>query len=68
MITVSIAINGEPIAARSAKNTTIQNDQGQTKYITDAGDVIWHNQSDRAVVLAKKMLDTIQTDMDKERS
>lgn len=67
MITVSIAVNGEPIFARSARNQGEKNKKDETKYITDAGDVIWHKRSDKAIKLAKKMLDTIEEEMEKER-
>ena len=61
MITVSILINGQPIFTRSARNQDNEKDEkGETKYITDAGDVIWHKRCDGAVELAKAMLDTIK--------
>lgn len=61
MITVSILINGQPIFTRSARNQDNEQDEnGETKYITDAGDVIWHDRKNGAIVLAKVMLDTIK--------
>jgi len=60
MITVSISINGEPIFTRSVKNQSKTNTKNQTLYITDANDKIWHEQSEGAIELAKKMLDTIK--------
>lgn len=64
MITVSIAINGEPIFARSAKNHVVKNRDDETKYVTDAGDVIWHksDMENGAIELAKSMLDSIKTE------
>lgn len=61
MITVSILINGQPIFTRSARNQDDeQNENGETKYVTDANDVIWHDRRNGAVELAKAMLNTIQ--------
>lgn len=63
MITVSISINGEPIFARSARNQDGEtNNKSETKYITDAGDVIWHDRENGAIELAKEMLDSIKTE------
>ena len=33
---------------------------GQTRYETDTGKMIWHCEEDGAVVLARKLLDTIK--------
>jgi hypothetical protein len=58
MISVHIAINGTPILARSAVRR-----EGLTQpftYDCDDGTVIEHNYGDGAVVLAKKLLDTIK--------
>ena len=63
MITVSISINGDPIFARSARNQSVI-ENGKTKYVTDANDVIWHDRDNGAIELAKKMLDTINVDME----
>lgn len=62
MITVAILINGQPIVAKNAVNQAEENEHGETKYLTDAGEVIWHKRSDGARVLAKKLLDTIRND------
>ena len=62
MIAVSISINAESILARSARNQDVKNSEGETLYVTDAGDEIYHLQSDGAVELAIKMLKTINTD------
>lgn len=61
MITVSILINGQPLFTRSARNQDDeQNEKLETKYVTDANDVIWHDRNNGAIELAKKMLDTIK--------
>ena len=59
MISVSIAINGNTIMARSAVNTT-QSDENGTIYKVDDGSILYHNPNEGAVVLAKKLLDTIK--------
>lgn len=56
MLTVSILINGNPIMARSA--VRVENN-GQCFYQVDTGEKITHDPKDGAVVLAKKLLDTI---------
>jgi hypothetical protein len=60
MISVAIMINGNPIIARSAVNKMETNKDGQIRYACDDGSNIWHYPQDGAVVLAKKMLDTIR--------
>jgi len=62
MITVSILINGNPLMARSAVNVSDPycNKDGTCNYKLDTGKIIRHNPNDGAVVLAKKMLDTIK--------
>jgi hypothetical protein len=55
MITVSIAINGQPIATRSAVNI------GYGRYRCDEGTIITHKRENGAMELAKKMLDTVVT-------
>ena len=62
MITVAILINGQPIVARNAVNKIERNDKGETKYLTDSGEVVWHHRKDGAVVLAHKLLDLIKND------
>lgn len=60
MITVAVLINGQPIYTRTAVNKKEENGKGETKYVTDAGDVIFHHRLLGAVELAKLMLDTIE--------
>ncbi len=59
VITVTIFINGKPIYTRSAVNKGHMG-RGVYKYDLDDGSVIGHKPDDGAVVLAKKMLDTIK--------
>lgn len=56
MIGVYITINGVPIVARTAVNRLKE----RGAYIGDDGSEIKHNPDDGAVVLAIKMLQTIQ--------
>ena len=60
MITVAILINGQPIMSRSAINKGDEDTMGRTRYACDDGSHIRHNPGDGAVILAKKMLDTIK--------
>ena len=72
MLTVSIAINGAVIFARSAVNTgewekdCISPETGQPDdeywqiYKADTGEVVDHHPADGAVVLAGKLLATIK--------
>lgn len=63
MITVSIAINGTVIYARTAVNKgRVDLDSGEDRcyYLLDTGAPLTHTRSDGAVVLAKMMLDTIK--------
>ncbi len=57
---VSININGNVLMARSCRNTGESDGEGRTRYVVDDGSVVWHRQSDGAVELAKKLLETIQ--------
>jgi hypothetical protein len=59
VITVTIFINGNPIYTRSACNRSEKNKDGDTKYETDTGEIIWHERDDGAIELAKQMLNTI---------
>ncbi len=59
MITVSILINGEPIFTRSATRRE-EDVLKENTYKVDTGDIIKHKYKDGAVILAKKMLDTIR--------
>ena len=59
MITVAILINGNPIMARSAVNTGKLAKDDEIIYHCDDGQKIRHNPDHGAVVLAKKLLDTI---------
>ena len=58
MITVTIFVNGSPVYSRSARNVTGKS-SGPNRYLVDTGDVIQHFREEGAVVLAKKMLDTV---------
>ena len=60
MITVTIFVNGAPILSRSATriNKTVIKGK-KSHYKVDTGDTITHDYDDGAVILAKKMLDTI---------
>lgn len=60
MITVSIAINGEVIFARTAVNRLKEHGV----YILDTGERIHHNPDEGAVALAHKMLASIEADPD----
>ena len=64
MITVKIEINGHVIYCRSVVNITNEQYSGVgnhlNKYKNDDGKIIHHYPKDGAIVLAKKMLDTIQ--------
>lgn len=60
MITVAILINGQPLVAKNAINQKRTNEKGQTAYLTDAGELIWHDRDEGAVVLAHLLLDTIR--------
>jgi len=59
MITVTILINGHPIYTRSAVNKGKFNKMYH-RYEVDDGSEIAHRRKEGAVVLAKKMLDTIK--------
>jgi len=65
MITVSIAINGVVIAARSAVNITPLcgdkeiDENSPNIYKLDTGAKIIHTPKEGAVTLAKRMLDTL---------
>lgn len=61
MLTVAILINGNPIVAKNAVNKGTRDD-GMTEYLTDSGETILHKRGDGAVVLARKLLDTIRND------
>lgn len=55
MITVTVAINGKVIYARTAVNRIKE----RGGYECDEGTLIQHDPEDGAVALAKKLLDTI---------
>ena len=59
VLSVSIAINGEPIFARSAVNRGEQ-PSGFTKYEVDDGSTVLHKPEDGAVKLAIQLLKTIK--------
>jgi len=60
MITVSIAINGEPIFTRTAVNTAQVLENGCTVYELDCESKVHHRCEDGVVKLAKKMLGKIK--------
>lgn len=60
MIIVQISINHQVIVLRGGTNMSEINKKGETKYQCDTGDIIWHKREDGAVVLAKKLLDTVK--------
>jgi hypothetical protein len=60
MITVAILINGNPLMARSAKDTGYKTPDGSKFYLCDTGEKIIHRQDAGAVELAIKMLRTIR--------
>jgi len=62
MITVAILINGHPIVAKNAVNQNETDSKGRTKYLTDSGEIIWHERKEGAVALAKKLLNGIRND------
>ena len=66
MLTVTIAINGQVIFARSAVNTGRVSD-GDTAYKNDDGKTVWHNPEDGAIVLATKLLGTIKEQKSKKK-
>lgn len=61
MITVTIAINGNVIMARSAVNRLAE----IGKYVCDDETLIEHDPADGAVMLAAKMLGTLHDDPDR---
>lgn len=60
VISVSIAINGEPIFARSATNVGDVKPNGHSKYLVDDGSTLIHRRDDGAVKLAIELLRTIK--------
>lgn len=60
MISVAIMINGNVIMARSAVNTRQADSKGKIAYKVDDGTMVYHDPDEGAVVLAKKLLDTIK--------
>jgi hypothetical protein len=60
MISVSIAINGVTIMARSAVNQAKQNEHGETEYLVDDGSTVWHDPENGPVLLAIQLLETIK--------
>lgn len=59
MITVTIAINGHTIYARSAVRVETGKPGEPNLYSVDDGTMLAHKYHDGAVALAKRMLDTI---------
>ena len=60
MISVNININETTIYTRSAVRIEDEDGNGKATYKVDDGTIIRHNPKDGAVVLVKKMLDTIK--------
>jgi hypothetical protein len=60
MITVAILINGNPLMARSAKDTGYKTPDGSKIYLCDTGEKIIHHRDAGAVELAIKLLRTIR--------
>jgi hypothetical protein len=60
MLGVTIHVNGTVIYARTAVNRGKPDKNGMVVYETDTGITVRHNPKDGAVVLAKKLLDTIK--------
>lgn len=58
MLTVQILINGQVLFARSCSRTS--EDQDVSIYQSDDGTEIEHKASDGAIVLARKLLETIK--------
>jgi len=58
MITVTILINGQPVATRSAKRVLKEKDY--CKYRMDDGNIIKHKPEKGAIHLAKLMLNKIK--------
>ena len=58
MITVTVAINGQPIYTRSAVREELRDGVGY--YAVDDGSVLAHKYDDGAVALAIKLLKTIK--------
>ena len=55
-----IRVNGRVVVARSCVNTGERTDDGEVVYEVDDGSEVCHFPSDGAVVLAKKLLDTVE--------
>ncbi len=60
MLGVNIHINGTVIYSRTAVKREVGECTGRVRYEMDTGEMIWHHPRDGAVVLAKKLLDTIK--------
>jgi len=60
MLTVSIAINGVVIFARSARRTDDPDRRGVATYLADDGRAVRHKPKDGAIALAKRLLDGIK--------
>lgn len=58
--TAEVNISGNCLFARSCHRLEETNEQGEHKYCVDDGSIIWHDRDDGAVVLAQKLLDTIE--------
>jgi hypothetical protein len=61
MLTVTITVNGKTVYARSAHRRTSRWNRGQEScYLTDAGDLVYHDPEKGIIKLAKKLLDSIK--------
>jgi len=61
MLTVSITVNGKVVFARSAHRRTARWANGIKQcYLTDAGDLVFHDPEKGIIPLAVKMLKTIK--------
>jgi len=60
MITVQILINGQVIFARSARNVGATAHKDIYVYHVDDGRVVLHNRNDRAVALARRILEDVE--------
>lgn len=61
MLTVTVSVNGKTVYARSAHRRTSRWAKGKEQcYLTDAGDLIYHDPDKGIIKLAGKILKTIK--------
>ena len=65
MISITIFINGKPLLARSASRVKGE-DWEVCDYKVDDGTIVRHQPDEGPVALAKKLLDTIKAEGEKE--